>query len=223
MPPLKQHLEQRGPVSREGPIPFDALTRATLLGTACTMVGVFLVVPNISAFLQNNLGLPREDLGPLFFAGGVASLVANRVVGSLVDRFGATLNVAGGTVFFGLSLYFGFLNPVAVGQLAWVFCLMMMSATMRAVPMQTLATRVPPASQRGRFMSAQNAVQHVSSAAGAFGASLVLSADAAGRLEGMESVALTAIAISLAVPVLASIIERGVRLREAASPESTTR
>jgi len=215
LPPLTAHLADNGAPSRTGSIPFDPLTRATLLGTACTMVGVFLVVPNLSAFLQNNLGLPRERLGFLYLVGGLASLVANRLVGSLVDRFGATPSVLGGTVTFGLALYFTFIDPVAVGNLAWIFCLLMVSATLRAVPMQSLATRVPPSAQRARFMSAQNAVQHLSSAAGAFGASLGLTTEAGGRLSGMERVALVAIGISMFVPLLAGVIERGVKAREA--------
>jgi predicted MFS family arabinose efflux permease len=179
------------------------------------MIGVFAVVPNISAFLQHNLGMPREHLGPLYFAGGVARLVANRVVGTLVDRYGATRIVAVGTLSFSLSLYLGFLDPVSVGHLVWVFCLMMVSATMRGVPMNTLATRVPPTWLRARFMSAQNAVQHLSSATGAFLASMVLTADADGRLHGMTYVAVGSILISLFVPVLSGIVERGVNKREA--------
>jgi hypothetical protein len=73
----------------------------------------------------------------------------------------------------------------------------------------------PPPWQRARFMSAQNAVQHLSSAAGAFLASMFLSADETGRLHGMPEVALAAIVISLFVPVLTGIVERGVKRREA--------
>jgi MFS family permease len=142
-------------------------------------------------------------------------LLANRLVGTLVDRYGATRMVAFGTVTFSGSIYLGFLDPVSVGHLVWVFCLMMVSATMRGVPMNTLATRVPPPWQRARFMSAQNAVQHLSSAAGAFLASMFLSADETGRLHGMPEVALAAIVISLFVPVLTGIVERGVKRREA--------
>jgi hypothetical protein len=64
-------------------------------------------------------------------------------------------------------------------------------------------------------MSAQNAVQHLSSAAGAFFASTLLTADPDGRLHGMTQVGIAAIAISLTVPVLSGIVERGVRRREA--------
>jgi predicted MFS family arabinose efflux permease len=215
MPSMRGHLGTGSKAPPAGNLPFDRLTRTTLAVTACTMIGVFAVVPNISAFLQHNLGMPREHLGPLYFAGGVASLVANRLVGTLVDRYGATRMIAVGTVTFSLSLYLGFLDPVSVGHLVWVFCLMMVSATMRGVPMNTLATRVPPPWQRARFMSAQNAVQHLSAAAGAFFASMLLTADADGRLHGMTHVSVGAIAISLFVPVLAGIVERGVKKREA--------
>jgi predicted MFS family arabinose efflux permease len=215
MPAMRGHLGTGSNAPPAGNLPFDSLTRTTLAVTACTMLGVFAVVPNISAFLQHNLGMPREHLGPLYFAGGAASLLANRLVGTLVDRYGATRMVAFGTVTFSGSIYLGFLDPVSVGHLVWVFCLMMVSATMRGVPMNTLATRVPPPWQRARFMSAQNAVQHLSSAAGAFLASMFLSADETGRLHGMPEVALAAIVISLFVPVLTGIVERGVKRREA--------
>jgi predicted MFS family arabinose efflux permease len=215
MPPMRDHLGTGSKAPPAGNLPFDRLTRTTLAVTACTMLGVFAVVPNISAFLQHNLGMPREHLGPLYFAGGIASLIANRLVGSLVDRYGATRMVAVGTLSFSASLYFGFLDPVSIGHLVWVFCLMMVSATMRGVPINTLATRVPPAAQRARFMSAQNAVQHLSSAAGAFAASTLLTADDSGRLHGMTEVTVGATAISLVVPVLSGIVERGVKKREA--------
>ncbi len=116
---------------------------------------------------------------------------------------------------FCLALYLGFLNPVARSHLIWVFSLMMLSATLRGVPLNALATRVPSTPARARFMSAQNAVQHLSSAAGALGASALLTAEPSGRLLGMERVTLAAIGVSLAVPVIAAFIERGVRRREA--------
>jgi hypothetical protein len=46
----------------------------------------------------------------------------------------------------------------------------------------------------------------------------VLTADPDGRLHGMPQVAVAAIAISLFVPVLAFVIERGVKRREALGP-----
>jgi predicted MFS family arabinose efflux permease len=216
MPSLRGHLDGVRASTRAAAarMPFDQLTRTTLLNTALVMLGVFAIVPNISTFLQRNLGYPRADLDTLYLVGGAASFIANRGVGSLVDRFGATRMVAGGTLVFGCALYFGFLRPVTVDHVIWVFPLLMLSATMRGVPLNTLASRVPPPSQRARFMSAQNAVQHIASSGGALGASALLEADPSGKLYGMERVTAAAILISLFVPLLAAVVERGVRERE---------
>ena len=189
---------------------------ATLVNTALTMVGVFAVVPNISTFLQNNLGYPREKLDLLYFVGGFATVLATRGIGVLVDRVGATRVITLGTLVFATALWFGFVRPVTAEHVIWVFPLLMLSASLRGVPLNTLATRVPALPERARFMSAQSSVQHLASTAGAVAASAVLADGAGGRLENMELVALAAIAIALLVPVVSSFVERGVRRKEAA-------
>ena len=45
-----------------------------LFNTALVTLGVFAVVPNISAYIQHNLAFPRGDIGGLYLAGGLASL-----------------------------------------------------------------------------------------------------------------------------------------------------
>ena len=57
--------------------------------TAVTMAGGFLVIPNISAYVQTNLGLPRNQLQWVYGIGGVVSFATLRAVGRLVDRFGS--------------------------------------------------------------------------------------------------------------------------------------
>jgi predicted MFS family arabinose efflux permease len=225
MPPLRGHLSPTsGRPNARGELRFDSLMGATLLNTACVMLGVFSVVPNISTFLQKNLGYPRDKLDALYFIGGLASFFTNRLVGMMVDRFGATRVVTAGTLMFGTTLYAGFLHPLRVEHVIFLFPLLMLSATFRGVPLNTLASRVPGPDVRARFMSAQNAVQHIASAFGAFGASVILSADDTGRLYGMQEVALFALALSLLVPFISAYVERGVRARErgAALPPSLT-
>jgi hypothetical protein len=65
-------------------------------------------------------------------------------------------------------------------------------------------------------MSAQSAAQHFAAAAGAFAASIALRDGADGSLEGMEHVAIAAVALALFVPLVSSFVERGVRQRESA-------
>ena len=69
-------------------------------------------------------------------------------------------------------------------------------------------------------MSAQSAVQHLASAAGAFAAAAALGDRTDGRLVGMEGVALAAIGVAIFVPFVSSFIEHGVRQRESAEAVS---
>lgn len=137
-----------------------------------------------------------------------------RIVGNLVDRWGATLMVAIGTLFYSSARVAGFIYPSSFVPVLFVFTLFMLSGSVRMVPMQTLASRVPRPAQRTRFMSAQSSVQHFSSAIGAMGASAFLVAMPSGRLVGMAQVAWFALALACLVPLGAFLLERRVRRRE---------
>lgn len=213
LPTLRGHIQASSKVSSSVGL-FNSLSLTSLLGTCLTMLGVFAVIPNISAFLQNNLGYPRDRLGLLYLVGGMTTFFATRRIGMLADRYGATRLIIAGTVLFATSLFFGFIQPVPVHLILFVFPLLMLAGSARGVPMNALSSRVPRPEQRARFMSAQSAVQHMSSAAGALFGSILLTADSQGRLHGMQSVAVTAIAISALVPLVAYRVETRVRLRE---------
>jgi len=219
LPSFKGHLlaaRNKGP---KAPL-FDRMTGVALMNSALIMFGVFAVVPNISAFLQHNLAYPREQMGMLYLVGGVASFVCMRLVGVFVDRFGALPMVILGTLFQVFALYFGFIRPALGMPILLIFTVYMLSGSVRMVPMQALATRVPRPEQRARFMSAQSAVQHLASALGAIGASALLSTDSCGKLLGMENVALAALGVACLVPVGAAILERWLNQRPMPAAEA---
>lgn len=218
MPPMRAHLNHVP--SNAGPKPLgliNSLTGLSLLNFAIIMLGVFAVVPNISAFVQHNLGFARERLGTLYLVGGIASFVAMRITGALVDRVGAARLVFVGTVIFGLALFFGFIRPVTWLPVLFVFTLFMLSGSVRMVPMQTLSTRVPRPEQRARFMSAQSSVQHFASALGAMGSAAFLVANPDGSLQGMDRVAYFALGLACLVPFGAALLERRLAERDAAA------
>ncbi len=217
MPAMREHLNAP---RREGPKVklLDSTTAISLLNTALVMSGVFAVVPNISAFVQHNMGYPRERIGLLYLVGGVASFIAMRLVGAMVDRFGSTWMIVLGTLLHVIALATAFIHPLASLPVLLIFTVYMLSGSVRMVPMQALASRVPRPEQRARFMSAQSAVQHAASAAGAMLASWVLVAAPDGKLQGMSQVAWGALVVACLVPIGASILERRVRAREGHSP-----
>lgn len=211
LPPLRAHLNSIGPGAK-----FPTINRATLLSlmnTSLVMLGVFAVVPNISAFVQHNMGYPRAGLGMLYLVGGAASFAAMRVVGNLVDRFGAGRLVAFGTLLHLIALVFAFIVPVAAIPVLAIFTVYMLSGSVRMVPLQTLATQVPSPSERARFMSTQSVVQHVSSAIGAIAASSVLIAEPDGTLLNMNYVAMAAFGLASLVPFVAIALEKVLRQR----------
>ncbi len=219
MPSMRGHLalpKHAGPKVKL----LDSVTGISLLNTALVMSGLFAVVPNISTFVQHNMAYPRERIGLLYLVGGVASFVVMRLVGSLVDRLGATTLIALGTLLHIAALLAAFIHPVAWLPVLPIFTIYMLSGSVRMVPMQTLASRVPRPEQRARFMSAQSAVQHAASAGGAMLASLILIGAPDGKLIGMEQVAWGALIVACLVPFVAHVLERRVQQREAsASPQ----
>jgi predicted MFS family arabinose efflux permease len=179
------------------------------------MLGIFSVVPNLSAFLQLNLGYPREDLWLLYCVGGTASFATMLITGKLVDRFGATELVVLGTLVHLAVLLATFIYPMPSIPVMVLFTGLMLSGSIRMVPMSSLSTRVPRPEQRAGFMSAQSAVQHTGSALGALLSSLILVSEPSGRLGNMNIVAYGAACVALVIPFLARRIQAGVRAREA--------
>jgi predicted MFS family arabinose efflux permease len=215
MPSMRGHLSAPQPVAPKVPL-LDSVTTLALLNTALVTIGVFAVVPNISAFIQHNLGFPRGDIGTLYLAGGTASFVVMRLVGILVDRFGAAALVVLGTVLHAFALITAFVHQLPGLPIIFIFTVFMLSASVRMVPLQTLASRVPRPAQRARFMSTQSAVQHAASAVGAMLASFVLVASPDGKLVHMDAVALGALFVACLVPLGAYLLERRINARDAA-------
>lgn len=199
------------------------LVRRSYLMTATALMAGFILIPNMSAYTQRNLGYPREAIGGLYGAGGVASLLAMLVVGRLVDRFGSTLIATIGTVSIVVVVWFGFVAYTPAFPVLALFVLFMLAMTVRNVAYNTLTTKVPEPAERARFMSIQSAVGHAASAAGAMAGPWLLSTLPGGRLAGIETVAYISIGLSLVLPGLMWIVERRVRTRShEAAPAATT-
>ena len=209
LPPMRGHLMH----ADEPPTTFGALLgRPSVVvswsATALLSVSAFILVPNIAAYVQLNLGYPRSRLGLLYLCGGLASFFTLRAAGRFVDRRGPTAAcwiasaVVIGTVLGGFVAVPPWM-PVTV-----LFVLFMTGSSARNVAHSTLTSLVPRADERARFMSVQSAVQHLSSAVGAFLAAQLLTETPEGSLAGMRTVALSSVALALLIPPIFGWIER---------------
>jgi predicted MFS family arabinose efflux permease len=210
LPPLRAHLVR-------GARHF-ALTRLmrpnvalTLLMAAFLMSSMFVLIPNISPFVLQNLHYPRERLPLLYAVGGVASFATVRVAGRLTDALGASGVGVFATFATMLTMYIGFHGAEPSVPILLVFVLFMMSTGMRNVAFNTVASKVPAPEERAGFGSIQSAVQHAFCAVGAFLSSKLLSATPSGELVGMSRVVEVSIAIGLGFPMLLVVLDRRVR------------
>ena len=222
LPPLTGHLAARraGPRARVGAFIMRPTVLLALLSTAVVMVANFLLVPNLAAYWMFNFGYPRERLGLLYLLGGILSFFAMPLAGRMVDRFGCTPVAALGTGLSVLLMFPVFVFPIYTLSVLAIFSAFMVFGSFRIVPMQTLATRVPLADERARYMSAQTAVQHLSAALGSVVGAGMLTDGPGGVLVGMSLVGWWSVGLAMLMPVLVWMVER--RLRAAAPPPLST-
>ena len=194
------------------------MVQISYLMTALAMMGGFILIPNIAAFVQGNLGLPREQLKWMYLVGGLFSLATNRVAGRAVDAFGSFRVGLVGNALLATTIFFFFAHsmgwPVVVG-----FSGFMVAMGLRNVSYNTLTSKVPKSDERARFQSLQSCIQHAASAFGAFVSSHLLtvkevplpSGVVSRQLQGMSKVAGVSIAMACLMPVLMFVVERAVR------------
>lgn len=178
------------------------------------MMSAFMIIPNISAHVQLNLGYPREQLGVLYFFGGLLSFFGMRASGIITDKTSSTMVACLFTASFVATVSLGFVwfenqIPVVV-----IFVVFMVSMSGRMVAVQALSSKIPAPHERGAFTSIQSAVMHMGSAIGAYYSSRVL-IEEHGKLLHMDDIGMHAIALSLLVPVLIGVVEYRLRKQHA--------
>jgi predicted MFS family arabinose efflux permease len=214
LPPLRGHLAAR---KEQVPLAHLLSQRNVLLSWAMTflvMSAGFIVIPNISAYVQINLGYPRARIGLLYLYGGAVSFFSTQIAGRLVDRYGSFRVGTLGTLLLTFAVWAGFITAPPLLPVPGIFIAFMLAMSFRNVAYNTLTSRVPSAGERARFMSIQSAVQHAASAAGAFLSSQLLSEQPSGKLVGMDRVGAVSIALTLTLPFLLYAVEGAVRRRE---------
>lgn len=192
----------------------EALLALTALGL--TMMTLFSIVPNLSAYLQFNAGWPREHLAQLYAAGGAAGLVIMALSGRAIDRWGSAPVVTFAALWVTVVVAIGILPGRPLVHTMLFFVLFMGGTSIRNVAMNALTSRVPPPAERARYQSVQSAVQHLACAIGAMASTRLIEEQPDRSLAHMDWLGGAVIVGSLIVPFLAFAIERRVRARERA-------
>lgn len=214
LPPQRGHLTA-GP--RQG-----ALVRMTALlsrrkvwlayaTVALVQIQQFMIVPNIAAYVQGNLGFPRDHLSLVYMTGGTLSFFAARWAGRLVDRHGSSAITFAATVGLSVVIFAAFIGYQPWMPVLGLFPFFMTFVGVRMVANGAAFSRVPDPQERAGFMALVSAVQHLSSAFGAFLSAEILTNAPDGRLEHVSTMAVVSITIGLAIPLLTLWLERATR------------
>lgn len=216
LPNFSNHLSTAG--IRTPPVPLRALlarkeVALSYVMTATVMFGSFLIIPNMAAYIQNNLAYPREKIGALYMMGGVASFITMLGAGWLTDKKGAFLTGILGSLGVIGSMYFGFAHHALWMTPPVIFVCFMSASALRNVSYNTVCSKIPKPEERAGYLSVQSAVQHFSTAAGAFISTKLLTSDSSDNLQGIEHLAWIAIIISAILPTLMGAIIRMQKAR----------
>ncbi len=195
----------------------DPTVRLALLTNALVFGAAFLVIPNIAAHLQQNLGYPRPRLEYAYIVGGVTSIFVLLVAGRTVDQRGPAFVSAWGTLVLGAALVLGFIAPNRFFHLPTfgLFAIFMAGMSMRNVSLGSLSTRVPRPHERAGYMSLQSVSQQLAMGLGAGISTAMLRNTADGKLAGIGLISSIALGLSFALPFLLAAITRRVSTREA--------
>lgn len=178
---------------------------------ALVQVQQFMIVPNIAAYVQGNLGFPRDHLSLVYMTGGTLSFFAARWAGRLVDRHGSSAITFAATVGLSVVIFTAFIGYRPWMPVLGLFPFFMTFVGVRMVANGAAFSRVPDPQERAGFMALVSAVQHLSSALGAFLSAEILTNAPDGRLEHVSTMATVSIAIGLAIPLLTLWLERATR------------
>ncbi len=231
LPPLRAHLERGGHdgarAKRNPAIYFlrQPEMRSILLAVGTMTFSIFLLVPNLAVYLAGNLRVPRSDLEWMYLIGGITAFAMMMIAGRVVDRLGSAPMSAAGTLMLMSAVGVGFVATPPLVPVAVFFAMFMASGSMRQVPLQALASRLPAPDERAQFMSLMSATSHTMSSLGAFVASRVLLSHTViidnapvQLLQRMNWLATATICIALPVPFLIWRAERLLKRRTITIP-----
>ena len=228
LPALRAHLGHGGTRPPRNPAMYflrQPEMRSVLLAVGTMTFSIFLLVPNLAVYLAGNLQVPRSDLEWMYLIGGVTAFAMMMIAGRVVDRFGSAPMSATGTLMLMSAVAVGFVTTPPLVPVAVFFAMFMASGSMRQVPLQALASRLPAPAERAQFMALMSATSHTMSSLGAFVASRILRSHTTvinhvpvQLLERMNWLATATLCIAIPVPFLIWRAERLLKRRTATSP-----
>jgi predicted MFS family arabinose efflux permease len=201
-PSIKSHMEVTG--SRTPPMEIlkeyiqDSNIRRALLFIFLLMIAGFSVVPFISDYLVNNVGLDLDELKYVYLCGGLATIASSIFVGRLADKLGKVKTFVIAALISIIPIAVVTVLPVMPLMYVLMFnVIFFMCFGARFVPAMTLMTSCVQPHRRGSFLSVSSAIQQLGSGFAVLIASTIIVNGAKGELYYFGWVGVVACAATL--------------------------
>lgn len=201
LPELRHHLsaEKRAHLlSATFSVLGDANHLRALLFSALIIFSGFTVIPYITVYAVNNVGIAQQEIPFVYLVGGFATFISARLIGHWADKHGKVelyRRVA-------LLAMVPVLVVTQVGRLPlwlWLICTTSFFVLIsgRMIPAMAILSSAAQPRLRGTFMSLNSTVQSLAMGLATTLAGFLTSLDASGRLVGYPLVGYVALAANL--------------------------
>ncbi|MFH2140321.1 MAG: MFS transporter [Pseudomonadota bacterium] len=201
LPELRHHLSQE---KRAHPfIDLFAVMRDGNHWRAMTLSAMiifsgFTVIPYITVYAVNNIGISQHDIAYIYLAGGAATLFTARAIGHWADAAGK-VQVYRIVAFCAMLpiLLVTQVDQVSLGLFLVFTTLFFVLVSGRFIPAMAIITSAAQPRLRGTFMSLNATVQSLAMGLAATLSGFIITQDASGRIVGYENVGYIALAANL--------------------------
>lgn len=209
VPAIRGHLDRQ--ISK--PHPFATILVAyrsrnqqlALLFVLLLVIGHFSIIPFITPYMINNVGLTQSQIPFIYLVGGACTVISSPFIGKMVDRYGRK------RIFWIMAsismvpvLFITHLWPMSLGYVLMITGIFFIAVSGRMIPANTLITSVVKPENRGGFMSLNSSFTSLATGISSMiGGSIVVQGGAGEALEGYGVVGVIGVGFTVAAMLLA--------------------
>lgn len=211
LPELRHHLdaEKRAHLlSATFSVLGDANHLRAMLFSALLIFSGFTIIPYITVYAVNNVGIALTDVPIVYLVGGSATFISARLIGHWADKHGK-VEVYRQVALLAMLPILALTNAPAMPLWGWLIistCFFVLTSGRMIPAMAIIASSAQP-SLRGTFMSLNATVQSLAMGLATTLAGFLTSLDASGRIVAFPLVGYVAVAANLVAIWFASRID----------------
>lgn len=201
LPELRQHLgeEKRAHLlSATFSVLGDGNHLRALLFSALVIFSGFTVIPYITVYAVNNVGIALQDIPIVYLVGGSATFISARLIGHWADKYGK-VEVYRRAALLAMLPVLALTNAGPLPLWGWLICstsfFVLISG--RMIPAMAIIASSAQPNLRGTFMSLNGTVQSLAMGLATSLAGFLTSLDDSGRIVGYPLVGYVAVAANL--------------------------